>query len=364
MNANTGVAEAKRGASPLRRILVAALLMIIAIAIGVAVLAMNVLATVRGPGVPGDPVTVVVPEGSTGRDVGRLLADQGLLEHELLFRIALRLDETGETIKHGSHRIPRGSAALEILHMLQQNPTPALDTNLFKVTVPEGLSVRQIADLMPDSAAFLAAAASVYAVEEFGVDVVSLDGFLMPNTYYFDEPPTPEQLLRRMIDQFKADYEELKADHPDAAADVLRVVTIASLIEEEAKVDDERAIVSSVIHNRLEKGIALQFDSTLQYALNKYGQRLLDSDKEVDSPYNTYMYAGLPPGPIANPGLASLRAALEPADTDYLYFVSNADGSTHTFSKTLREHEAAVAKFRREIRVQRRELREQQSGQQ
>ena len=184
----------------------------------------------------------------------------------------------------------------------------------------------------------------------------------MPNTYYFDEAPDSAKLLRRMLDQFKADFAVLQAEHPEAAADPVRVVTIASLIEEEARVDEERALVSSVIHNRLEQGRALQMDSTLQYALNKYGQRLLNEDKDVDSPYNTYKYPGLPPGPIANPGVASLRAALAPAESDFLYFVSNADGKTHTFSKTLREHEAAVAKFRREIREQRRELQQQGSG--
>jgi len=111
-----------------------------------------------------------------------------------------------------------------------------------------------------------------------------------------------------------------------------------------------------VIYNRLEKNMPLEMDSTLQYILNKYGQRLLNVDKEVDSPYNTYQRRGLPPGPISNPGVESLRAALEPADETYLFFVSNADGETHTFSTTLREHNRAVAKYRKEIRAQRKAL--------
>jgi UPF0755 protein len=349
--------------SRLWRVLFVLALMLAVVLFGATVVVMNVLSAVRGPGVQGAPITVVVEEGATGRDVGDLLADMGLIEHEFLFRIALRLDESGATIKHGSHRVPRGAAALEILHILQRPPTPSLDTNLFKVTVPEGLTIRQIADLTPDPDAFLAAAANVSMPDEFGVDAPGPEGFLMPNTYYFDAPPEADVLLRRMIDQFKADYGAIEAEFPEAAEDPVRVLTIASLIEEEARVDDERALVSSVIHNRLEKGRALQMDSTLQYALNKYGQRLLNEDKEVDSPYNTYLYPGLPPGPISNPGVASIRAALAPADSDYLYFVSNADGKTHTFSKTMREHEAAVAKFRREIRQQRRELQQQQSAQ-
>ncbi len=354
-----GAGEPTRGRSRLRRAVLVLVVVSALTVIAAGVVAMNVLSAVRGPGVHGDPVTVEVREGSTGREVGRLLTQSGLIEHELLFRVALRLDRSGETIKHGVHRVPKGAAALEILHMLQEPPTPGIDSNLFKVTIPEGLSIRQMAGLTPDPAAFLAAAANVSMRDEFGIDAPSAEGFLMPNTYYFDEVPSADQLVRRMLDQFKEDFGKLRAEFPEAAADPVRVVTIASLIEEEAKVDGERGLVSSVIHNRLEKGIALQMDSTLQYALNKYGQRLLNGDKEVDSPYNTYKYAGLPPGPIASPGVASLRAALAPSESDFLYFVSNADGTTHTFSRTLREHEAAVAKFRREIREQRRELNEQ-----
>ncbi len=362
MNEPAGEGAPGRKPSRLRRLAFATVLLLALVTVAAIIVGNNLLDAVRGPGVHGEPLTVVVTEGSTGRDVGSQLAAMGLIEHELMFRLALRMDTSGGTIKHGSHRVPRGASPLEILHILQQPPSPTFDANLFKVTIPEGLSIRQIADLTPDPAAFLAACAAVSMQDEFGVDAPSPEGFLMPNTYYFDEPPNAGQLLRRMLDQFKADYAVLVAEHPDAASDTLRIVTIASLIEEEARIDSERGLVSSVIHNRLAKDIALQFDSTLQFALNKYGQRLLNGDKEVDSPYNTYKYLGLPPGPIANPGIASLRAALAPAESEYLYFVSNADGTTHTFSKSLREHEAAVAKFRREIREQRRELREQESS--
>ncbi|HUW61173.1 MAG TPA: endolytic transglycosylase MltG, partial [Candidatus Bathyarchaeia archaeon] len=144
----------------------------------------------------------------------------------------------------------------------------------------------------------------------------------------------------------------------------LQVVTVASLIEEEARGAEERPDVAAVIYNRLKRGMPLQLDSTIQYALNKYGQRLLYSDREVDSPYNTYKNKGLPPGPISNPGVASLRAALQPSQADYIYFVSNADGLTHTFSSSNAEHIRAVQRFRREIAPQRKALREkEQAGQ-
>ncbi|MDX9975999.1 MAG: endolytic transglycosylase MltG, partial [FCB group bacterium] len=135
--------------------------------------------------------------------------------------------------------------------------------------------------------------------------------------------------------------------------DLNKIVTIASLVEEESRVDDERPLVAAVVYHRLKQNMALGFDSTLQFALNKYGERMLDADKAVDSPYNTYLNAGLPPGPICSPGIKSLRAALNPADVDYLYFVSNADGKTHTFSRTYAEHNRAVADFRKKIAPQR-----------
>ncbi len=312
---------------------------------------------VTGAGVPGEPVAVTIPEGVTGRQAGGLVADAGLVEHELFFRLAMRLDKSGATIKHGEHLIPRGSSPAEVLRYLQQPPKGA--PGEFKITIPEGLTIAQIAERTPDPAGFLAAIAARTPQEAAGIEAPSLEGFLMPNTYHFDAPPTGEQLVQQMLQQFRGDWAALSAEFPEAAHDPLRVITIASLIEEEARVEEERALVSAVIHNRLKSNRPLQMDSTLQFALNKYGQRLLDADKQVDSPYNTYKYPGLPPGPISNPGRASLRAALAPADVKYLYFVSNADGKTHTFSNTLKEHEAAVAKFRKEIREQRRELREQ-----
>jgi len=161
-----------------------------------------------------------------------------------------------------------------------------------------------------------------------------------------------------MAAQFEKEYAALLEEIPGAAQrDIKEIVTVASLVEEEARVDEERPQIAAVIYNRLNKDMALQMDCTIQYALGKYGQRILYEDREVDSPYNSYLYLGLPPGPISSPGLASLRAAMHPAEVDYLYFVSNADGKTHTFSSTSSEHIRAVRRFRREIAPQRRALR-------
>lgn len=307
------------------------------------------------PRAGGEVVDFVVPEGATGNDVGELLTQEGFLEHEVFFRVALRLNPSRDSIRHGVFELPKGESAVQLLTRLRTEiPRSFVVEQTFKVTIPEGLSLAQMAATRENAAAFLAAVGEVNAFDEFGVSVSSIEGFLMPNTYFFSEQPTEAELVQRMVDQFKKDYAELMTRYPEKASeDPIIVLTIASLIEEEARQDEERALVSAVVHNRLKKNMRLEMDSTLQYSLGKYGQRLLNTDKEVDSPYNTYMHTGLPPGPISNPGVKSIEAALNPADVDYIFFVSNADGISHTFSTTLREHNKAVEKFRREIKIQR-----------
>lgn len=313
---------------------------------------------VTRPGVGGESVRVQIPEGVTGSQAGAVLANADLVEHPLFFRLAIRLDTSGESIKHGTYDLQRGLSPTQLLHQLQEGPD--ITVSEYKITIPEGLTMKQMAELFPNPQAFLTAAQDPERVASLGIAAPSLEGFLMPNTYYFDEKPDEANVVDRMVRQFQDEYRRLLEAIPDTAdRDLMEVVTVASLVEEESRVEEERPLVAAVIYNRLENGMALNMDSTLQYALGKYGQRLLDRDKEVDSPYNTYRNAGLPPGPISNPGVASLRSALHPAEADYLYFVSNADGKTHTFNSTIDEHNRAVARFRREIAIQRRELNRQ-----
>ena len=335
-------------------------------ATGAAVAAYLIYDHVTQPGTPGDLVRVTVPEGATGHDIGELLASKGLVESPWFFRLAIKLDERREIIKHGYYDLPKGLSPMEVLHVLYDGPNvlpdPAELPPGHRLTIPEGLTIEQMAGMFADPAAFQAAATDKALLTELAVDTETLEGFLMPNTYFFDAPPSPHEAIQRMLAQFKEDYRQLLADHPEASArDTLEVVTVASLVEREARVEEERGLIAAVVYNRLKRGMPLQLDATLQYALGKYGERMLDVDKLVDSPYNTYKHRGLPPGPIANPGVASLRAALVPAEADYLYFVSNADGKTHTFSRTSAEHQRAVRQYRREIAVQRRKLREQES---
>lgn len=312
---------------------------------------------VTGAGTRGRAVEIVVPKGASGQDVGRILAEEALIEYEGFFRLALQLDRSGGVIRHGVHQVNQGLSAAELLRQLQAGPARPLEVDRVKVTIPEGLAIAQVAAMRPDGAAYVEASRDSALIQRLGVDATSLEGYLMPDTYFFDDEPTAKMLIERQVGQFEAVYAELVGEVPGSEAyDMKSIVTIASLVEEEARVEDERPLIAAVMYNRLEQGMPLQMDSTLQYALGKYGQRMLNVDKEVDSPYNTYQNAGLPPGPISSPGAASLRAALAPAKVNYLYFVSNADGNTHTFSATIGEHEQAVARYRREIAQQRREL--------
>lgn len=310
------------------------------------------------PGVAGEPVKLTIPEGVTGHDAGRLLAEKGLIEHEIFFRLALRVDRVRKPIKQGWYSLPQGLSALELLHLLQKGSNRTPDANEvppeLKVTVAEGLSIEQVSRQFAHPASFIEAASDTKLIQKLGLKAKTLEGFLMPSTYYFEHKPTEREVIERMAAEFEKQYAALIAQTPLLEGfDKLAVVTIASLVEEEARVPEERPSIAAVIVNRLKKDMPLQLDSTVQFALKKYGQRLLYEDLEVDSPYNTYKHAGLPPTPISSPGVASLKAALRPAQVDYLYFVSNADGQTHTFSATEAEHLKAVARYRKEIAPQR-----------
>ncbi len=334
--------------------------LVLLLAVGAGFVAYLAYDRITQPGIAQSPVALTVPQGATGREIGVLLQEAGLVEHELMFRVAIRLDGSNAPIQAGDYELYEGLSPLQLLQTLHDGPSRAIDIEALpdelKVTVPEGLSLAQAAQSFDDPQAFLEAASDPRLIERVGVQAESLEGFLMPNTYFFDEKPTARAIVERMVEQFVKEYDALLAEHPDATdMDRLELITIASLIEEEARVDAERPLVAAVIYNRLERRMTLDMDSTLQYALKKYGQRLLDQDKEVQSPYNTYRNAGLPPGPISSPGVASIRAAMSPADVDYLFFVSNADGKTHTFTSNLAAHNRAVAQYRREMRQQRRD---------
>jgi UPF0755 protein len=225
------------------------------------------------------------------------------------------------------------------------------------VTVPEGWTMYDIAAELErqnicSREDFLAAARNPSAISDLVPQAKTLEGFLFPSTYEFTRHTTCAQIAKRMVGDFRAVWERLVPDpatkFPEGLS-LLQVVTLASLVERETPKPEERPLVAGVFYNRLRRGSPLQCDPTVQYALQLDGrpERTVQShDLRFDSPYNTYRVRGLPPGPIANPGEASLRAALAPAQTDYMYFVANDQGG-HFFSKTLAEHNRNVARYRR-----------------
>jgi UPF0755 protein len=231
------------------------------------------------------------------------------------------------------------------------------DVFFYELSVPEGSNIFDIAASIDrfdfiKGADFLRAARDPSLIRDLAPEAPSLEGYLFPSTYRLTRRTTVQQLCQMMTDQFRKNWRELqKADHPAAVNDA---VTLASLVEKETAVPDERPQVAAVFRNRLRLGMALDCDPTTIYASmleQRYRGTIYRSDLNSANLYNTYKHAGLPPGPIANPGVASLKAALEPAETDYLYFVAKADGSGgHQFSKSIEEHNRAVEQYRHNVK--------------
>lgn len=291
---------------------------------------------------PSTPVAIVIPSGATASDVGRILEDAGVVRSELAFRIAAGSRGLGSSLQAGEYDLRTNMTVDEALSALQGGPI----VETVSVTIPEGLEIEEIAaeaaeTLTFEPGAFVAAATSgehalpPYLPEGSG----SLEGFLFPKTYEFDPEADPEQVIATLLAQFEEEASTLDWGRAkDLGLSAYEVVVAASLIEREARADEDRAKVSAVIHNRLEEGMALQIDATIQYALPEKNRLLTEADYGYESPYNTYLNPGLPPTPIASPGLASLEAALNPADEDYLYFVVvDPETGAHEFAETYDE---------------------------
>jgi UPF0755 protein len=250
----------------------------------------------------------------------------------------------GSHLQAGEYRFEKAASALDVFGRIARG-----DIYYMELLIPEGYNMFDIAGAVEKlgtikASAFLAAARNPAMIQDLDPKAQSLEGYLFPNKYRVYRHTTAQQICRQMTNEFRARWEAL-----GAKADVHRTVTLASLVEREAKLPEERPKVSSVFQNRLKLGMKLDCDPTTVYAAlleNRYRGVIHRSDLDNQSPYNTYQHAGLPPGPIANPGIRSLNATLAPDDTAYLFFVAKADGSGgHNFSESLRQHEAAVAEY-------------------
>ncbi len=313
----------------------------------VALLAVVLAAACAGPDEAGG-AEVVVPQGAGARAVAHRLERSGVVDHPRLFAGYLALRGAEGRIKAGRYRFELPASWPEVAAVLEEG---AVETR--EVVIPEGFSLREIAPRLArvttvDADSLLALARDSATASELGVPGPTLEGYLFPETYRFAEGIPPRRALAAMVQRYRAFWgpdERARAD--SLGLDEREVVTLASIVEEEARVDGERPVIAAVYLNRLERGMRLEADPTVQYALDEPKERLLFRDirSVADDPYNTYTRAGLPPGPIASPGAASLEAVLDPADVPYLFFVARPDGS-HVFTRTLREHQEAKARVR------------------
>lgn len=289
---------------------------------------------------PGDftPVTVTIPSGSGTLGIGRILEENGLIKSANSFRLQSKLKGMDGRYKAGAYTLSPSYTTTQIMNILISG-----DADTIRFTIPEGLTIAQTMERLSakgliNNDMFLKEIESGQFDYPFLKDAPSgasrLEGYLYPNTYDVFATASEHDIIDRMLKELNRIFTAQLYDRAEALGKNLNeVMTIASLIERESRVDSERALISSVIYNRLEKGMPLQIDATVQYALGEQKEFLTYQDLEIDSPYNTYKVKGLPPGPICSPGEASIRAALYPENTDYLYYVlsKEKDGS-HRFA--------------------------------
>lgn len=290
---------------------------------------------------------VEVEHGMSSRQIAQLLASHGVVRSSWAF-LAARALHPRARLQAGEYRFGAEQTPLQVFDKIRKG-----EVFFEELTFPEGSNQFDIASILAKSDTvkaddFLKAAADPESIRDLDPLAPTLEGYLFPSTYRLTHRTTAKQLCRAMTAEFRKQW--AAANGNAGNTDIHRTVTLASLVEKETAVPGERPLVAAVFTNRLRSGIALQCDPTTVYAAlleNRYRGVIHRSDLASANPYNTYAHSGLPPGPIANPGLTAIRAALKPAEVDYLYFVANPGGQgSHHFSSSLAEHEKAVVAFR------------------
>lgn len=295
---------------------------------------------------------VHIPAGTNLREIARILSSEKILKNESTFLLLAKVSGYQKKIHAGYFSIP---LHLPPWHLLKYLTQP--ENALLKVTIPEGLTCQDIASILKskldiDSTRFMRLVNDSSICRQYGISTSNLEGYLLPETYFFTYHMPEKEILKIMISGTLSIFENDSVQYQMSLLRMNRhqIITLASIIEGEVIVDSERVLVSSVYHNRLRRGWLLGADPTIQYIIPGPPRRLLRKDLEIDSPYNTYKYRGLPPGPINNPGKQSILAAIFPAQTPYMFFVATGNGGHH-FSSTAAEHAHWKANFD-EIRKQ------------
>ncbi len=299
------------------------------------------------PGYMKDDI-IQIQKGDSVSKVARTLKKKNLIRYENFFKYLAILQRANVII--GKYKIYEGMTSNEILRRLSKG-----EILRKKITIPEGFNIYEIAEILSEnditqSDDFLTYSSDKKLIQSLGLNSISIEGYLFPDTYIFAEGKDARDIITVMYNRLKEvlatlDLKNMKKLNLNTD----KLLNLSSLIEKEAKVPEERTYISAVFHNRLKRDIALYCDPTVRYAVKKFKGRIRYSDLKSDSPYNTYRYKGLPPTPICSPGRESIIAALNPAKSNFLYFVARNDGS-HYFSKTLKEHNRAVEYYQKGIK--------------
>ena len=292
-----------------------------------------------------EKVLITIPAGQSLKATAEVLFKNGIITSPGKFDIVARLKGYDKRLKAGEYLLSATMAPIQIMEKLVKG-----EVELYKLTVPEGLNIYQIADLVAhagfaENTRFIEAATDADLVRKNRIHAETFEGYLFPETYYFPKRVKIETIISAMVDRFWKVFNPAWQERADQLGfSIHQIVTLASIIEKETGATFERPVISSVFHNRLKKKMRLESDPTVIYGLENFDGNLKRAHLETPTPYNTYKIRGLPVGPIANPGAESLEAALYPADTKFIYFVSKKN-RTHQFSTNLKDHNQAVRKY-------------------
>jgi UPF0755 protein len=288
-----------------------------------------------------------IPSGMSLTSIATTLEQAHVIRQRWMFVLYVSLLQRGSHLQAGAYALRATMSPVQIVHILRSGKVVR-----HTLTIPEGLTVREMASLIAakglgNQQTLLDLASDHPFIASLGLTGSSLEGYLFPETYHVPYGMRERDLLMLMVRTLQKNYtQEIATQAQRLGLSQHEVLTLASLIEKEAQLDEERSLIAAVYHNRLRRGMRLQCDPTVIYALGeRFDGNLRKADLDVESPYNTYRYVGLPPGPIASPGRQSIEAAVAPAPVDYLYFVATGQNGTHQFSRTLLEHNNAVAKY-------------------
>jgi UPF0755 protein len=326
----------------MNRILISSSLILLPVLLILFLIGYNLIFTSQSPE---EAVHIEVKPGSSLTKVATQLQTSGVIRSALALKIIARWNKSGHQIQTGKYLFDESATPSEVLDRLIRG-----DVEKVSLTIPEGFALQQIIARLADAgfARRENLEALVYNrkfINSLGIAAESLEGYLFPETYLFAPGIDERTLLRMMVNQFSSHISpELLLTAKKLGLNQHQLVTLASIIEKETGVVEEMPLISSVFHNRLKRNIPLQTDPTVIYGIKNFDGNITRKHLETPTPYNTYLTRGLPPGPIASPGLAALNAAAHPAATKYLYFVARGDG-THQFSKTLKEHNSAVRQY-------------------